>query len=253
MTCKEKLALEHPDKIGVQYTADHYGCPFDYGYLAKEHCDCRDVTSCAECWDREIPEIQPSLVDEDDQELKELSNGFFKGSPEPHILDSGNRTEFSSGAVRDMREGKGRCDLLPLDIIAEYTRDPIFYEIANFQMTGDVNCLYRCITYFEPNWDDGKSKASEDDIYKQRMYTGFLEVAKQFEEGAKKYGDDNWKKGMPVRVFIDSAVRHYLKFLRGDKDEPHNRAFCWNIMCAIWTCKHKPELNDYACDEEESK
>lgn len=32
------------------------------------------------------------------------------------------------------------------------------------------------------------------------------------------------------------------------KDEPHDRAFCWNIMCAIWTCKHKPELNEYSSD-----
>lgn len=29
------------------------------------------------------------------------------------IKDSGDRTEFSTGAVRDMHEGKGRCDLLP--------------------------------------------------------------------------------------------------------------------------------------------
>ena len=29
------------------------------------------------------------------------------------IQDSGDRTQFDSGAVRDMHEGKGRCDLLP--------------------------------------------------------------------------------------------------------------------------------------------
>lgn len=29
------------------------------------------------------------------------------------IKDSGNRREFDSGAVRDIAEGKGRCDLLP--------------------------------------------------------------------------------------------------------------------------------------------
>lgn len=29
------------------------------------------------------------------------------------LLDSGNRREFSTGAVRDMSEGKGRFDLLP--------------------------------------------------------------------------------------------------------------------------------------------
>ena len=34
------------------------------------------------------------------------------------ILDSGTRRSFESGAVRDIAEGKGRMDLLPLDIIA---------------------------------------------------------------------------------------------------------------------------------------
>ena len=34
----------------------------------------------------------------------------------PHILDSGNRRQFETGAVRDIQEGKGRCDLLPLDV-----------------------------------------------------------------------------------------------------------------------------------------
>jgi hypothetical protein len=72
-----------------------------------------------------------------------------------------------------------------------------------------------------------------------------LEVSKHFEEGAEKYGENNWQKGLPVKCYINSAVRHYLKWLRGDKDEFHDRAFCWNVICAIWTCKHKPELNDY--------
>lgn len=31
----------------------------------------------------------------------------------PPILDSGKRQEFSTGSVRDTREGKGRFDLLP--------------------------------------------------------------------------------------------------------------------------------------------
>ena len=34
------------------------------------------------------------------------------------IKDSGDRKEFSTGAVRDMHEGKGRCDLLPLNVIS---------------------------------------------------------------------------------------------------------------------------------------
>lgn len=155
----------------------------------------------------------------------------------PHILDSGDRTQFESGAVRDMRAGKGRCDLMPLDVVAvlvnrdEYD-DSMFWFIHRFQETDDVGYLYTSLDWFhvEYGWD---------------VFTMLLEVAIHFEDGAKKYGDNNWRKGIPVKVFLDSALRHYIKFLRGDKDEPHDRAICWNLLCAIWTAKHKPELDDY--------
>lgn len=35
----------------------------------------------------------------------------------PEIKDSGERTEFETGAVRDMHEGKGRFDLLPMCVL----------------------------------------------------------------------------------------------------------------------------------------
>lgn len=38
------------------------------------------------------------------------------------ILDSGERTEFESGAVRDMHKGKGRMDLLPWAAIMEVSK-----------------------------------------------------------------------------------------------------------------------------------
>lgn len=152
------------------------------------------------------------------------------------IKDSGNRTEFDSGAVRDMHEGKGRCDLLPLDVVSEIFGDgkkhDVFTRIYQFQAYNDITYLKLALLHFveQNEWN---------------IHTMILEVAKHFEEGAKKYGEDNWRKGIPVKCYIDSAVRHYLKWLRGDQDEPHHRAFCWNIICAIWTCIHKPELNDY--------
>ena len=153
----------------------------------------------------------------------------------PHILDSGNRRQFETGAVRDICEGKGRCDLLPLDVVSHALNDPTFAYIYLFIDSGERNHLY-----------DALSSCGIFHDY----YTLMLEVAKHFEEGCKKYGDNNWQKGIPTHCYIDSAVRHYLKYLRGDKDEPHDRAFCWNILCCIWTCIHKPELNDYAKKED---
>ena len=38
------------------------------------------------------------------------------------IEDSGERTSFETGAVRDMQCGKGRMDLLPLNAIMEVSR-----------------------------------------------------------------------------------------------------------------------------------
>jgi len=38
------------------------------------------------------------------------------------IKDSGNRTQFHTGAVRDMHQGKGRCDLLPPNALLRLAR-----------------------------------------------------------------------------------------------------------------------------------
>ncbi len=159
------------------------------------------------------------------------------------IKDSGSRREFETGAVRDIQEGKGRCDLMPLDVIyrvysSSYGDDSLvavnFESLYKFTEGGDVAHLIDVIKY--------------NSCYGY-LPTTFLEVSKHFEEGAKKYGEHNWQKGIPAHCYINSAVRHYLKFLRGDNDEPHDRAFIWNVICCIWTCIHKPELNDYAKKE----
>lgn len=150
------------------------------------------------------------------------------------IKDSGERRTFDTGAVRDIQEGKGRCDLLPLDTIATIYNQPLLTHIEEFKRTGAakhlVYALLSCKLYAD-------------------NYTLLLEVSKHFEEGAKKYGEYNWQKGIPTHCYVDSAVRHYLKHLRGDTDEPHDRAFCWNLICCIWTCLNKPELNDYGGDK----
>ena len=153
------------------------------------------------------------------------------------IKDSGTRREFNTGAVRDIQEGKGRCDLMPLDVVASLYQEnkdihDVFTRFERYKNTGDPIYLLLIIE----NYIRSINSTISGEL---------LEVSKHFEEGAKKYGENNWQKGIPTNCYIDSAVRHYLKYLRGDKDEPHDRAFVWNILCCMWTCMNKPELNVY--------
>ena len=104
------------------------------------------------------------------------------------IKDSGECTEFSTGAVRDMKDGKGRFDLLP--------------------------------------------------------WYGIMEVSKHCEEGAKKYGEHNVDRGIPLHSFMDSGCRHLAKFMAGETDEDHLRAAAWNILWALNQRTTHPELND---------
>lgn len=147
------------------------------------------------------------------------------------IKDSGQRREFPTGAMRDIHEGKGRCDLLPLRIIGERMGWKVLIYIEDYIRTGAIPSLWFALEELIGTSDEDWADA-------------LLEVSIQYEEGARKYSERNWEKGIPVHCFLDSAVRHYLKWLRGDKDEPHWRAIIWNLLGAIWTHQNHPELID---------
>lgn len=111
------------------------------------------------------------------------------------ILDSGERTQFDTGAVRDMHEGKGRFDLLPMCVIKR--------------------------------------------------------LAKHYENGCVKYGERNWEKGIPAHSFADSAFRHLVNYLDGEKNEDHLIAAIWNLCGLAWTEEKKPDLMDIPSRQKE--
>jgi len=168
------------------------------------------------------------------------------------IKDSGERTQFESGAVRDMHDGKGRCDLLPLEIVSSLLR---YMELPNEYKDSVpvLDCIY---LFMQP---PHRVKTDQDFIFTAidsfckevgwSIPTAILEVSVHFSDGCAKYGERNWEKGIPCHSFVDSAIRHYLKWYRGDDDEPHDRAFIWNLLCLLWTLKHHPECNDLWSDD----
>ena len=82
-------------------------------------------------------------------------------------------------------------------------------------------------------------------------YYSLFKLAQHFEEGAKKYADDNWRKGQPLSRYFDSAQRHLAKFAMGFNDEPHLSAAIWNLVCYVETQKRiemgqlDAKLNDF--------
>jgi len=64
------------------------------------------------------------------------------------LQDSGNRREFDSGAVRDINEGKGRCDLLPLGVVADMIDDEILCRIDQYVRSGNRSSLVAAIKSF---------------------------------------------------------------------------------------------------------
>jgi len=158
---------------------------------------------------------------------------------EPHIKDSGNRRTFAGGGVRDMAEGKGACWLMPLDIIAE------IYAYDNLKGDREYEC-YPNEVFIALN-DYIRNKKTEG-VYETiinysvsrfgNLESALLSVAVHYEMGSKKYKPRNWELIGETDTFVDSAIRHYLKCLRGDDDEPHDRAFLWNLLGLLWTDKH---------------
>lgn len=233
MTFREKFMNDGPD-VGNQL---EYTCPYNYGYEDREDRPCKkvfegvDYEFCKNCWDREMP--GDTVVDA----ISKVGESAEKAGEEftrvvGAIKDSGNRRQFDSGAVRDMCEGKGRCDLMPLMVACDlFENDPILFDIACYLDNDDEQ---------NTAWLKAALANFANRAYNGCRYTMLLEVAKHFEEGAKKYGEGNYKKGIPAWCYIDSAVRHYLKWQRGDNDEPHDRAFVWNLLCCIWEVDYSP-------------
>ena len=65
------------------------------------------------------------------------------------IKDSGSTTEFSTGAHRDARTGKGRIDLIPLEVASKLMdEDPILKSVREFQKDENTEHLYDALKYF---------------------------------------------------------------------------------------------------------
>lgn len=70
-------------------------------------------------------------------------------------------------------------------------------------------------------------------------------IANIYPGGAKKYGENNWRLGANYSVFYESALRHLLRFGKGDIDEDHLAQCVWNCLAILYFQeKQRDDLND---------
>ena len=182
------------------------------------------------------------------------------------IKDSGSMREWEGGAHRDNGAGKGRMDYIPLKVLAAVSGEVGEEDISRIILKENIEALVckadlirsglataDSIVYELKNFvvltglDENNSTNEVSDVNELTMFSyGVLQVAKYYQDGAEKYGADNWRKGIPTYVFIDSALRHLFKAQAGMRDEYHLRAACWNLFCYIWTAKNLPEMDEFS-------
>lgn len=163
------------------------------------------------------------------------------------LIDSGVRVNFDSGAVRELSEDKGRMDLIPLSFLV----DLFLYCDSSDEIILDETLIIKHINDFLSNKEPKLLLAAFQHfslLAYDNIYEAILDLSHNLQQGAAKYSDWNYARGLPMKTFIDSSLRHLMKFLAGWEDEPHNRAVLFNLMAAYWTYVNKPECRDFVSE-----
>ena len=75
-------------------------------------------------------------------------------------------------------------------------------------------------------------------------WEAILRLSVHYENGANKYERWNFRKGIPVSSFIDSACRHLAKYQCGMDDEDHLAAAAFNVLGAMLMENTFEEMQD---------
>jgi hypothetical protein len=98
--------------------------------------------------------------------------------------------------------------------------------------------------------DNGGMREPKPERFDLMSLVALYKEARHYANGAKKYENRNWQKGVNYSTCVNAIMRHALKYmLFGNRDEDHLSAIRWNAgALAEYEITH-PELNDLAWGE----
>ena len=85
------------------------------------------------------------------------------------------------------------------------------------------------------HFDSGAVRGIEDSIARFDLITpvGLRRLAETYGEGAIKYNDENWLKGIDTKNLMNHAMTHINKYMSGDKSEDHLAHATWNLFAIM--------------------
>jgi len=97
-------------------------------------------------------------------------------------------------------------------------------------------------------FETGAVRQELDDVrYDLISVVGLRRLAETYAEGAKKYTDHNWRKGMPFSVLLNHLIKHIYQYLDGDRDEDHLAHAAWGLFALMDFEETHAEQNDLYC------
>lgn len=73
---------------------------------------------------------------------------------------------------------------------------------------------------------------------------GLRRLAEAHAEGTRKYGCDNWLKGIPCSNLFNHLLTHLEMWKKGDQSEDHLGHAAWNLFAIMHFEETRPELLD---------
>ena len=143
---------------------------------------------------------------------------IIEGRPIMSTPKCPNRETFETGAVRDKTDY--RYDLMSPLVVSLILRNDI--EARNLA----ESLMHRDICH--------KSVLFHLEVVVHTNPAGLVHLyAQALHEGASKYGERNWEKGIPESNLLNHALAHLFALVSGDQSENHRSHLVWNVMTLI--------------------
>jgi hypothetical protein len=109
----------------------------------------------------------------------------------------------------------------------------------------ELSKLYPAIPQAVKQFETGAVRSMDAETVRYDLITpiGLARLAGTYAEGARKYSDNNWLRGMPISDLLNHAIRQQYLYLSGDRSEDHLAHAAWGLFAAMHSEEKWPHLN----------